>query len=241
MEFIDVLNARHSARAFTSEPIPEDRLQRVLERAAAAPSWSNTQPYQIALAQGAELNSLGDELSERFERLARLQRAPAWKKALAAVRRSSALPDGDFRPVIKYPDDLQPRRVATGKGLYRHLGIGRDDKQARHQQMAANFRFFGAPTALFLFVHKGLGVYSVLDAGIFLQTLMLAATDEGLASCAQGALGLWRSPLEKRFRIPRHYQLLCGVSLGFAADQPVNRFRPDKLPVSELMIPRRER
>ncbi|HBS16013.1 MAG TPA: nitrobenzoate reductase, partial [Alcanivorax sp.] len=39
----------------------------------------------------------------------------------------------------------------------------------------------------------------------------------------------------------RHYQLLCGVSLGFAADQPVNRFRPDKLPVSELMIPRRER
>ncbi|HAI34080.1 MAG TPA: nitroreductase, partial [Alcanivorax sp.] len=36
MEFIDVLNARHSARAFTREPIPEDRLQRVLERAAAA-------------------------------------------------------------------------------------------------------------------------------------------------------------------------------------------------------------
>ena len=77
--------------------------------------------------------------------------------------------------------------------------------------------------------------------GMAMQTLMLAATDEGLASCAQGALGLWRSPLEKRFRIPRHYQLLCGVSLGFAADQPVNRFRPEKLPVSELMIPRRER
>ena len=88
MEFIDVLNARHSARAFTREPIPEDRLQRVLERAAAAPSWSNTQPYQIALAQGADLAALGDELSERFERLAPLQRAPAWKKALAAVRRN---------------------------------------------------------------------------------------------------------------------------------------------------------
>ena len=45
MEFIDVLNARHSARAFTPDTIPEARLQRVLERAAAAPSWSNTQPY----------------------------------------------------------------------------------------------------------------------------------------------------------------------------------------------------
>jgi len=239
MEFIDVLNARHSARAFTPDTIPEARLQRVLERAAAAPSWSNTQPYQIALAQGAELDALRSELSERFERLARLQRAPAWKKALAAVRRSSALPDGDFRPVLKYPRDLQPRRVATGKGLYRHLGIGREDTQARHRQMAANFRFFEAPAALFIFAHKGLGVYSVLDAGIFLQTLMLAATDEGLASCAQGALGLWRSPLEQRFRIPPRYQLLCGVSLGFAADQPVNDFRPDKLPVSALMIPPR--
>ncbi len=52
MEFIDVLNARHSARAFTREPIPEQQLQRVLDRAAASPSWSNTQPYQIALSHG---------------------------------------------------------------------------------------------------------------------------------------------------------------------------------------------
>jgi nitroreductase len=119
MEFIDVLNARHSARAFTREPIPEDRLQRVLERAAAAPSWSNTQPYQIALAQGADLAALGDELSERFERLAPLQRAPAWKKALAAVRRSPALPDGDFRPVISTRTTCSraawpPARACTG-------------------------------------------------------------------------------------------------------------------------------
>ena len=103
MEFIDVLNARHSARAFTREPIPEDRLQRVLERAAAAPSWSNTQPYQIALAQGAELAALGDELSERFERLARLQRAPAWEQAQAAGPRSPAPPDRAVAPAADAP------------------------------------------------------------------------------------------------------------------------------------------
>ncbi|MCC4307995.1 nitroreductase [Alcanivorax marinus] len=240
MEFVDALNARHSVRAFRDRPVPGPVLERLLARGATSPSWSNTQPYQIAVATGPVLEALRDDLSRRFERLAPLQRAPAWKKALAALRRDPGLPDGDFRPVQRYPDDLQPRRVATGRGLYRMLGIGRDDHRARHQQMAANFRFFGAPAALFLFVHRGLGVYSVLDAGIFLQTLMLAAVDEGLGSCAQGALGLWRSPLERHFEIPADYQLLCGLSLGYPdTDATVNRFHPDKLPADALTLARR--
>ena len=239
MEFIEALNARHSVRAVSDRPVPGPLLERLLARAATSPSWSNTQPYQIAVATGPVLEELGGELSRRFERLARLQRAPAWKKALAALRRDPGLPDGDFRPVQRYPDDLQPRRVATGRGLYQRLGIGREDHQARHRQMAANFRFFGAPAALFLFVHRGLDVYSVLDAGIFLQTLMLAAVDEGLGSCAQGALGLWRSPLERHFEIPAHYQLLCGLSLGYPdPDAPVNGFQPDKLPAEALTLAR---
>ncbi|GAA5136042.1 nitroreductase [Alloalcanivorax gelatiniphagus] len=240
MEFIDVLNARHSVRAFTGQAVPEAVLRRLLERAAGSPSWSNTQPYQVAVATGPVLEDLRQQLSSRFERLAPLQNAPAWKKALAVLRRDRGLPDGDFRPVQRYPDDLQPRRVATGRGLYELLGIGRKDHQARHRQMAANFRFFDAPAALFLFTHRGLGVYSVLDAGIYLQTLMLAAVDEGLGSCAQGALGLWRSPLERHFEIPSHYQLLCGLSLGYPdLGAPINRFRPEKLPAASLTLARR--
>ncbi len=240
MDFNEVLDARRSTRAFTDQPVPEALLDGLLDRAAmASPSWSNTQPYQVAVATGAVLDDLRGELSRRFERLSRLQKAPAWKKALAALRRDPGLPDGDFRPVVNYPDDLQPRRVATGRALYQRLGIGRADKAARHDQMAANFRFFDAPVALFVFAHQGLDVYSVLDAGIFLQTLMLAATDQGLGSCAQGALGLWRSPLEKHFRIPARYQLLCGLSLGYRADATVNTFQPEKLPASALRIPAR--
>lgn len=66
---------------------------------------------------------------------------------------------------------LQPRRRETGHGLYALLGIGRNDGAARDRQMRRNFEFFGAPTVIFLFAHKGLREFSVLDAGIYLQTV----------------------------------------------------------------------
>lgn len=236
MEFREVMARRHSVRDFTDRPVEDDVLRSILDVAVTAPSWSNTQPYQLAIAQGPVLESLRAELPRRFDRAAELQRAPMLAKARAWLSRDG-LPDGDFKPVLKYPDDLQPRRVATGHGLYELLGIGRHDYQARHDQMAENFRFFGAPVAIFVFVHEGLGVYSVLDAGVFLQSLMLAATDAGLGTCAQGALALWRSPLEKHFDIPERYKLLCGISIGYPSDHRINQFQPDKLGVDKLLIP----
>ncbi len=235
MEFNDVIRARHSVRAFTDQPVSDDQLQALLNLATTAPSWSNTQPYQIAIARGKVLESLRQELPLRFDKLAELQKASMVKKALAWFRKDG-IPDGDFRPVVDYPEDLQPRRVATGRGLYELLDIGRQDKQARHEQMRDNFRSFNAPVAIFVFIHEGLGVYSALDAGIFLQNLMLAATDAGLGTCAQGALGLWRSPLEQHFQLPDNYKLLCGLSLGYEADTRINQFRPDRQPLSELLI-----
>ena len=148
-------------------------------------------------------------------------------KAKILVTRTG-LPNGDFDTNLTYPDDLQPYRRKTGFGLYGVLGIERGDKQARSDQMRRNFEFFGAPTALFVFVHEGLKEFSVLDAGIFLQTLMLSAHANGLATCAQGALATWPGPVRKEFDIPGHYKLICGVSIGYASDHPVNDFNPGR-------------
>ena len=238
MEFNEVLLKRRSIRAFADTPVPRERVEALLARALESPSWSNTQPYKVALAMGDDLLFLREALSQRFERLVALQKAPLPVKLWRALRGGSGMPDGDFKPILTYPEDLQPRRMATGLALYKLLGIGREDKAARHEQMARNFRFFDAPVALFVFVHDGLGVYSALDAGIFIQSLMLAATDEGLGSCAQGALALWRSPVAERFAIPGHYKLLCGVALGYPlAEAPINRFRPERRALAEILLP----
>jgi len=39
-----LLRARHSCRAFKSEPLPEDTIARIVSAAAQTPSWCNAQP-----------------------------------------------------------------------------------------------------------------------------------------------------------------------------------------------------
>lgn len=236
MEFKDAMAQRHSVRAFSDKPVSDEVLTELLTTATTSPSWSNTQPYMIAVAKGGVLEALRETLPPMFDDLVALARGSKFKQIKAKLT-NDGIPDGDFRPVTDYPKDLQPRRNATGQQLYELLGIERGDKLGRHEQMRENFRFFNAPVALFIFVHEGLDVYSPLDAGIFLQSLMLAATDAGLGTCAQGALALWRSPLEKHFEIPSHYKLLCGLSLGYEADAPINQFKPQRQPLEALLVP----
>lgn len=231
-----LVRTRRSARDFSPRAVPDDLLKTVLEDASWAPSWSNTQPYRVAVASGELRDRLSAELCELFDLGMAAQQGGPWAKLKLLLNRRG-LPDGDFSTQFKYPDDLQARRRATGGGLYELLGIGRKDMAARDQQMRRNFEFFGAPTVLFLFAHQGLHEFSVLDTGVFLQTLMLSAHAHGLATCAQGALATWASPVRAAFRVPPQYQLICGVSLGYASDAPVNQYNPGRGKVEELLVP----
>lgn len=230
-----LVRERRSVRDFRPDPIPPALLDAVLADARWAPSWSNTQPYRVAVASGAVRDRIAERLCANFDAGMSAQRAGWWGKLkLLATRKG--LPDGDFSTQFPYPPDLQPRRVETGRGLYQLLGIGRHDLAARDRQMRRNFEFFGAPTALFLFAHKGLHAFSVLDAGIWLQTLMLSAHAHGLATCAQGALATWAGPVREEFDIPAPYQLICGVSVGFASDHAVNQYNPGRSDARALQL-----
>ena len=237
MEYLDVLKNRRSIRAFASKPVAQTIIDEILMEALESPSSSNTQPYKLAVATGETCKSLGRKLSDKYKKSIAIQKKPLSLKAVSAVV-GGALPDGDFKPILgKYPSVFQERRVQTGKGLYEVLGIERHDKEARDEQMARNFIFFDAPVAIFAFIHPGMTHTALLDLGIMLQSLMLSATNKGLGTCAQGALGIWRSPIEKHFKIPKHYKLVCGVALGYPEDTEVNEYRPEKLSLQDLLIP----
>lgn len=214
----DTLSRRRSIRAFRPDPVPADVLDRILAAAQEAPSWSNTQPYRLGIAQGALRDRLAAELTAAYD---------AGSKELSP----------EFEMPGAYPPELQLRRQATGYGLYETLGIAREDRAARNAQMRRNFEFFDAPVAMFVFVHEALGTYAALDAGVFLQSLMLAAVDEGLGTCAEGALALYSLPIRRHFAVPAGYKLLCGLSLGYPADDPVNAFRPARKGRDDLLVP----
>ena len=230
-----LIRTRRSVRDFLPQAISEKLLTEVLADANWSPSWSNTQPYRIAIASGAVRAKISSELCSLFDLGMAAQNGGALGKLRLLLTRRG-LPDGDFSTQFTYPEDLQPKRRATGAGLYEALGIGRKDIAARDKQMRRNFEFFGAPTVIFLFANKGLHEFSILDAGIFLNTLMLSAHAHGLATCAQGALATWASPIRSEFKIPEPYQLICGLSIGYASESAVNNFNPGRSDAYLLQI-----
>ena len=235
-DFSALVHSRRSIRDFLPTPVPQDVLDAILADANASPSWSNTQPYCIAIASGALRDQLAKKLSSRFDTGMAAQRG-GWLGKLKLLTTPGALPDGDYKVNFEYPEDLQPRRRATGQGLYALLGIERKDHAAREAQMRRNFEFFGAPTALFVFVHSGLREFSALDAGVFAQTLMLSAHARGLGTCAQGALATWARPVRDAFVVPKHYKLICGISLGYPSNHPINAFNPGRAEPQGLALP----
>jgi nitroreductase len=235
MEFLETLCSRRSIRAFKPQPVAPELIEQLIRDASHAPSWGNTQPYMLAIATGPVLADISGELEQRFRKLEAVRR---WPKALRplALLCSGARPDGDYDTLIRYPPELMARYRKTGFDLYAALGISRDDHARRSEQMARNFRAFGAPAVLFVFSHGALGPYGVADTGAFVQSLALCAHDRGLGTCIQGALATWAGPVRRRFAVPGPYRLLCGIALGYPADDPVNAYRPERLPVSELLI-----
>jgi hypothetical protein len=79
------------------------------------------------------------------------------------------------------------RRRANGWGLYGLLGITKGDKDRMHAQHHRNFKFFDAPVGLMFTLDRVMGRGSLVDYGMFMQTLMLAARGLGLHTCPQAA------------------------------------------------------
>lgn len=227
--FSTFIGSRHSTRDFLPDAIPDDVLARVLDDSTKGASWTNTQPYFIAVASGATRDRLQTEYLRLFDESLPLQHRH-WSALLKFALLRKGYPDGDFKTWRKYPKDLQQYRFDIGARLYAHLGIARDDRAARDAQWRRNCEFFGAPTVAFVFAHEGLLPFSAQDAGIMLQSLMLSAHANGLGSCAIGVLATWRSPVDREFDIPPDYKLLTGVVLGYPSDHPINDFAAGRRP-----------
>jgi len=225
-----LLRTRRSVRDFLDKEVPAALIDEILDDARWAPSWSNTQPYKIAIAQGDLKDRLKRELLARYD-------ASINSHDADPVGKMGKMSDSDFNTQIEYPTELVPRRRATGFGLYTSLGIARGDTEARNRQMRRNFEFFGAPVVLFVFVHDALGVYSVFDAGIFLNSVMMSAHARGLGTCAQGSLATWASPIREAFDVTPDYKLICGLSLGWQSEHTVNAYNPDRVETEQLLIP----
>jgi nitroreductase len=213
--------SRRSTRDFLPTEIPAEVLHDVLTDGLTAPSWSNTRPFMIGIAQGEKRDRLSKALVTRLGNSAELPGMGA---------------NPDFTHEIPYPEGLIERSMRVGKGIYDTLGIDRNDSAARFRFLERNYEFFGAPTALFFFAHRGLDRFATMDLGFYMEALMLSAKAKGLGTCAQGYLGNYPETVKEEFDISDDYALVCGMSIGYPSDHPINSWKAERLPIEELIV-----
>lgn len=207
------IQGRMSVRAFLPKPVPRDTLLNLLQLASRAPSGTNTQPWKVYVLQGASRDSLVDKVCAAHD-------AVRADPSLAAQYQEAY----DYYPkqwVSPYID----RRRENGWSLYGLLGIAKGDKDKMHAQHQRNFRFFDAPVGIMVTIDRIMGAGSLVDTGMFLQNLMVAARAHGLDTCPQAAWNGYASIIMPHIGAGDNEMLVCGVALGYAdPDALVNTF-----------------
>ena len=217
MNVSEAVDTRMSCRAFTDQPVEGAVVRRLLEKASRAPSGGNVQPWRVYALTGAPLEALVDKIDAGIR-----------TNPMGSPTEYDIYPKGLTSPYRDY-------RYKVGEDMYGLLGIPREDKMARLGQLAQNFRFFGAPVGLFMFLDRQMGPPQWSDAGMFLQTFMLLAREEGLHTCAQEAWAMRYPEVSAHVGAPENEMLFCGMALGYRdEDAVINTLRADRAPVDDF-------
>ena len=212
MDVTEAVAARSSVRAFKNRFVTNKLIEELLKKASRSPSGGNLQPWKIFVINNSAMTNFLE-----FQR--------NWNKAENPAYEI-------YPPNLKEP--YRSSRYELGEQMYSLLGIPREDKEARIQQVMKNFEFFGAPAAIFCFVDRQMGPPQWSDLGMFLQTFMLLAKEAGLDTCAQEAWSIKHDSVSKFVKAEECDILFCGMAIGYRDnDAVINNLRSERRPLKE--------
>jgi len=203
MDVLDAIQSRKSVRAFKSDPVSKEVIDKILEISQRSPSGTNTQPWHVYVCTGSVRQAISDDVLE-------LVKSGGGKK----------YEDFDYYPA-KWEDIHNNRRRAVGWSLYNLVGVEKGDREGSARQAMRNFLFFDAPVGIFVTTDSYLKRGSWADAGMYVQTIMLAAKGLGLDTCPQAAWIPFQEPILKHLGVPDDQVLVTGMSLGWADNDKI--------------------
>ena len=209
METENTFRGRRSIRQYLDRPVPEDTIREILDEARWAPSWANTQGWNIYVVTGEPLASI---------------RAAYRAKTATGEERSFDIP----RPHPDWPPELASRtrqlmdsRAAVTPGLQ---GAGATD-------------LFGAPCLLLFAIDTRLQPeYACFDSGLLVQSDDLAAHAHGLGTCIMAMAVGYPEVLHRLIPAAAGKRFVVGVALGYPdAKAPANCIERARAPLSEIV------
>ncbi len=206
MDVTAALRARRTVRAFDVRPVPEGTLRAILDASLCTPSWANTQPWEIYVAGGDQLERIRGAFMERTRR---------------------GVPgQPDLPPPRQWSEAQRERTEALTRGRAKVARVSAEDPGFREDFIRSNRRFFGAPCVVYLCVDRSLSTWSVFDLGMMAQSIMLAAQDNAVESAIAVNLVSYPDVIRSELGISEELLIVIGIALGYPdARDPGHAFR----------------
>ncbi len=216
MDVIEALSKRYTVRAFKPDPVDRGTLEKIMAAALMAPSWANTQPWEVYIAGGEALNRI------REAYLANLRNC--------APRRLDHPAPKEWPPALRgRMETLRAERTATLERVCL-------DKSELKDLAEMNYHFFYASVVAYLCMDKTLTPWSMFDLGLLAQSLMLAAQHYGVDSATAVTLAAHPDIIRDELGIPDELSIVIGIALGHAdTDHPQNKYRSSRRPVQDAV------
>lgn len=216
MDAIECIKGRMSIRAFRAEPVPKELLLEVIAGAQRSPSYKNTQPWEVAVISGEK------------------------KKALSAMLVDLLKSGADVTPDLPVPRTWPAAEQGRIDHLYRTraeaTGIDLADPEIVKKSKKANFNFYFAPHAIYLYQDASLPEWSLFDLGLFAQSLMLAAHARGLGTVPQAFATDYARQVKEFLGMPETKRLVLGISIGWPdSSSPANKLGTDRSETGDIV------
>jgi nitroreductase len=213
MDILEIMRTRRSARAFKDEPVPRELLEKVLELAANAPSAINMQPWEIHMVVGEE--------RKRLSR--RLLRSLTERRVTCGPGTARPIPDKFMDRARRCAEDMTPLTAKMGSDFKTYVNEG-------------SLSFYSAPAVALIFLDEAFLPDRMVDVGVFVGYLVLAAGGQGLASCPIGLVRGYEDDVKDHLNISESKSLIVSVALGKPAPEaPVNEFRSSRIGLNEFV------
>ncbi|MFO8011354.1 MAG: nitroreductase [Dehalococcoidia bacterium] len=215
MDVIEAIKTRKSIRAFKPEPVPREVLENIIKAASYAPSWANTQPWEFSVLSTHALDEVRIAVNE---------------KATAGEKPSLDIPPPEFT------ETYSQRTRALMKQIQSHVEANQAGSNVAPNWWAGVTQWFEAPNGVVLYMDSSLGEWSILDTGMALQNLMLAAWHYGVGTCPMAVAVHYPDILRDLLNIPRSKRIILGVAMGYPDfSSPLATFRSNREPLEEFV------
>ena len=203
-----LLNSRYSCRAYKKQEVSEKDIREIISTASRVPTWCNAQPWEVLVTRG-----------EATEKLSQL--------LIESTKTQQINPD--FNWPTQYVGQYAQRRRQCGYQLYESIGIQKEDKKRRKEQMMLNYKFFGAPHVAIVTSESDLGPYGSMDCGGFIAAFTIVAQAKGIATIAQASITGYAQTIRNYFQIPKNRLIQTAISFGYSDElHPINHFRTER-------------